>query len=322
MASSSSNSTNGSKPQTAIRLATIKPTRDLTLGFGSTNKDVTRGGMPKRKFVPNIPQLKAKAKLDKLSTLHLSSGNRSSSSSHAQQQNRTKLCNNVKRERKDGEKDDDDDDDDDKALLAELLKDDFIDDDDEDEGGLEKPGKQYPITLPFAGLAKKDFKVELVSLNDVKRKREEVTDQKCPLNVMEVDKNDQQQTNVANHNQQQPTNVANNLEQNFNKSSNSSANPSTTVNIEDSTFLKDFSEGYIGKLRIRKSGKMEIALGNILLDGDKELPAPYLQEAVLIDRTHDPNRFIRLGTINEQITFMPNISSLLQQAETEKTRKS
>ena len=41
--------------------------------------------------------------------------------------------------------------------------------------------------------------------------------------------------------------------------------------------LRDFSEGYLGKLRVRKSGKTELVLGNVVLDVSMGVPASFLQ---------------------------------------------
>ncbi len=41
--------------------------------------------------------------------------------------------------------------------------------------------------------------------------------------------------------------------------------------------LADFSEGYIGKLQIRKSGHTQLVLGNVALDVTMGTPAGFLQ---------------------------------------------
>ena len=41
--------------------------------------------------------------------------------------------------------------------------------------------------------------------------------------------------------------------------------------------MRDFSEGYLGKLRVRKSGKTELVLGNVVLDVSMGVPASFLQ---------------------------------------------
>ena len=41
--------------------------------------------------------------------------------------------------------------------------------------------------------------------------------------------------------------------------------------------LGDFSEGYIGKLQVRKSGHTQLVMGNVALDVTMGTPAGFLQ---------------------------------------------
>jgi hypothetical protein len=41
--------------------------------------------------------------------------------------------------------------------------------------------------------------------------------------------------------------------------------------------LEDFSEGFLGKMRVRKSGKTELVLGNVIFDVSMGVPASFLQ---------------------------------------------
>ncbi|KAK7112153.1 DNA-directed RNA polymerase III subunit RPC4-like [Littorina saxatilis] len=76
--------------------------------------------------------------------------------------------------------------------------------------------------------------------------------------------------------------------------------------------LQDFSEGYLGKLRVRKSGKTELVLGNIVLDVSMGVPSSFLQEVVSV-RTDEGNRqMTMLGHVKQKMIITPDFEALLR----------
>ncbi|ESO93285.1 hypothetical protein LOTGIDRAFT_232725 [Lottia gigantea] len=75
--------------------------------------------------------------------------------------------------------------------------------------------------------------------------------------------------------------------------------------------LADFSEGQIGKLQIRKSGKIELLIGNVKLDVTAGTPSGFLQEVVSVNTADGTGSMCVLGHIKHRLICTPNFESLL-----------
>lgn len=81
---------------------------------------------------------------------------------------------------------------------------------------------------------------------------------------------------------------------------------------ENTCTLADLTEGQVGKLLIRKSGKVQLLLGKVTLDVTMGTTCSFLQELVSVglgdSRTGD---MTVLGHIKHKLVCSPNFESLL-----------
>ncbi|KAM3859982.1 DNA-directed RNA polymerase III subunit RPC4-like [Diretmus argenteus] len=79
--------------------------------------------------------------------------------------------------------------------------------------------------------------------------------------------------------------------------------------------LSDFPEGLLGKLQIRKSGKVELKLGDIVMDVSEGAAFSFLQQLVSVrlsdGRTGD---MTVLGNVHHKLVLSPDFQALLQDA--------
>ena len=83
----------------------------------------------------------------------------------------------------------------------------------------------------------------------------------------------------------------------------------------DETFfntIKQLGDGSIGKLRRRKSGALELQLGDNTLTLSSGTPVNFLQELFAIDDKADPTEMVNVGFVNEKYTASPSVSHLLR----------
>ncbi|XP_076450359.1 DNA-directed RNA polymerase III subunit RPC4-like [Babylonia areolata] len=83
--------------------------------------------------------------------------------------------------------------------------------------------------------------------------------------------------------------------------------------------LRCFAEGYLGKLRIRKSGKVELVLGDQVLKVFKGVPTSFLQEVVSVRTDEEDKRMTMLGHVQQKLIVAPDFKSLIQKAASEDT---
>ncbi|XP_052834451.1 DNA-directed RNA polymerase III subunit RPC4 isoform X2 [Octopus bimaculoides] len=76
--------------------------------------------------------------------------------------------------------------------------------------------------------------------------------------------------------------------------------------------LKDFSEGYVGKLQTRKSGKVQLLLGNVTLDISMGTPCGFLQDLVSVKINGDKGDLTVLGQVNHRLICTPNFDGLVK----------
>lgn len=79
--------------------------------------------------------------------------------------------------------------------------------------------------------------------------------------------------------------------------------------------LSQFPEGFLGKLQIRKSGKVELKLGDIIMDVSEGAAFSFLQQLVSVrlsdGRTGD---MMVLGNVHHKLVLSPDFQALLTQA--------
>ncbi|XP_064602514.1 DNA-directed RNA polymerase III subunit RPC4-like isoform X2 [Liolophura sinensis] len=82
---------------------------------------------------------------------------------------------------------------------------------------------------------------------------------------------------------------------------------------KNSCKLKNFSEGHIGKIQIRKSGKTQLILGNIVLDVLPGTTCSFLQEAVSVKLGQEGGGHMTvLGQVDHKVTCVPDFEKLLK----------
>ena len=85
--------------------------------------------------------------------------------------------------------------------------------------------------------------------------------------------------------------------------------------LTDVTFvnkMRQLGEGRIGKLIRRKSGSMELKLGQHTLLLNAGTPVNFLQELVAMNDRENPNQLIKLGNVQEKYVLSPSMVHLLQ----------
>jgi hypothetical protein len=85
--------------------------------------------------------------------------------------------------------------------------------------------------------------------------------------------------------------------------------------LTDVTFvnkMKQLGDGMIGSLRRRKSGAMELQLGEHTLLLNAGTPVNFLQELVAMSDRENPQQLVNLGTVAEKYVASPSLSLLLE----------
>eukprot|EP00918_Siedleckia_nematoides_P097937 GHVU01214513.1.p1 GENE.GHVU01214513.1~~GHVU01214513.1.p1 ORF type:complete len:205 (+),score=33.25 GHVU01214513.1:1235-1849(+) len=101
------------------------------------------------------------------------------------------------------------------------------------------------------------------------------------------------------------------------------ANPPAAANKEENkedelatrlglTSLSDFSEGYVGKLQVHKSGRTKLVLGGVALDVTMGTPPSFLQDLVSIRVMENTGDMTVLGHIKHKLVCVPDMDSLLE----------
>uniref|UniRef100_A0A673G9M3 Zgc:171971 n=1 Tax=Sinocyclocheilus rhinocerous TaxID=307959 RepID=A0A673G9M3_9TELE len=80
--------------------------------------------------------------------------------------------------------------------------------------------------------------------------------------------------------------------------------------------LSDFSEGLIGKLQMRKSGKVQLVLGNVTLEVSEGAAFSFLQLTLCVRMSEGLTGDITvLGNITHKLVCSPDFETLLQEAK-------
>ncbi|CAN9509272.1 unnamed protein product [Ophioblennius macclurei] len=87
--------------------------------------------------------------------------------------------------------------------------------------------------------------------------------------------------------------------------------------------LSHFPEGFLGKLQIRRSGKVELKLGDVVMDVSEGAAFSFLQQLVSV-RLSEGNTgdMMVLGNVHHKLVLSPDFQALLQQAEAQQTQRS
>ncbi|XP_034415314.1 DNA-directed RNA polymerase III subunit RPC4 [Cyclopterus lumpus] len=227
------------------------------------------------------------------------------------------VCKLVKKERKDLEEDEDE-------ILKKLQRDDFIDD-----PGLRNDAKLKPIQLPLCqtraaattcpenpplfrppGLSQAELSrpeqpsvVEL--LQDLSLSgREELFFMQLPDSMPGRDSAHKAESSS---------------EKAAKKEDKRHAHPQAH---EGCPVLSQLPEGFLGKLQIRKSGKVELKLGHIVMDVSEGAAFSFLQQLVSVrlsdGRTGD---MMVLGNVHHKLVLSPDFQALLRQAATQQQQQ-
>ncbi|XP_023274742.1 DNA-directed RNA polymerase III subunit RPC4-like isoform X1 [Seriola lalandi dorsalis] len=93
------------------------------------------------------------------------------------------------------------------------------------------------------------------------------------------------------------------------------------VTKEGCPVLSQFPEGFLGKLQIRRSGKVELKLGDIVMDVSEGAAFSFLQQLVSVrlseGRTGD---MMVLGNVHHKLVLSPDFQALLRQAATQQQK--
>ncbi|XP_061612869.1 DNA-directed RNA polymerase III subunit RPC4-like isoform X2 [Phyllopteryx taeniolatus] len=93
------------------------------------------------------------------------------------------------------------------------------------------------------------------------------------------------------------------------------ASSQESPSVKCSPVLSEFPEGFLGKIQIRKSGKMEMKLGNVVMDITDGAALSFLQQLVSVNlsdgKTGD---MVVLGNIQHKLVLSPNFQTLLEQS--------
>ncbi|CAH2246304.1 DNA-directed RNA polymerase III subunit RPC4 [Pelobates cultripes] len=86
-----------------------------------------------------------------------------------------------------------------------------------------------------------------------------------------------------------------------------------TQEADDSCSLRDVSEGQIGKLVVRKSGKIQLVLGKVTLDVTMGTTCSFLQELVSVSVGEARSgEMMVLGHVQHKLVCSPDFASLLE----------
>ncbi|CAG5912281.1 unnamed protein product [Menidia menidia] len=85
--------------------------------------------------------------------------------------------------------------------------------------------------------------------------------------------------------------------------------------------LSQFPEGRLGKLQIRKSGKMELKLGDIVMDVSEGAAFSFLQQLVSVHLSDGrTGSMMVLGNVHHKLVLSPDFQVLLSQAATQEPK--
>ncbi|XP_058262611.1 DNA-directed RNA polymerase III subunit RPC4 [Hemibagrus wyckioides] len=88
------------------------------------------------------------------------------------------------------------------------------------------------------------------------------------------------------------------------------------VEKEAAPVLSDFTEGYIGKVQIRKSGKVQLVIGDITMDVSEGAAFSFLQQLVCVRLTEGlTGDMTVLGDVRHKLVCSPDFDALLKRVK-------
>ncbi|KAK3529442.1 hypothetical protein QTP70_031098 [Hemibagrus guttatus] len=89
-----------------------------------------------------------------------------------------------------------------------------------------------------------------------------------------------------------------------------------TVEKEAAPVLSDFTEGYIGKVQIRKSGKVQLVIGDVTMDVSEGAAFSFLQQLVCVRLTEGlTGDMTVLGDVRHKLVCSPDFEALLKRVK-------
>ncbi|KAG7226550.1 hypothetical protein INR49_003707 [Caranx melampygus] len=90
---------------------------------------------------------------------------------------------------------------------------------------------------------------------------------------------------------------------------------------EDCPVLSQFPEGFLGKLQIRRSGKVELKVGDIVMDVSEGAAFSFLQQLVSVRLSEGrPGDMMVLGNVHHKLVLSPDFQTLLRQASAQQQK--
>ncbi|XP_061912400.1 DNA-directed RNA polymerase III subunit RPC4 [Entelurus aequoreus] len=90
--------------------------------------------------------------------------------------------------------------------------------------------------------------------------------------------------------------------------------------VRCSPVLSEFPEGFLGKLQIRKSGKVELKLGDIIIDVTDGAAFSFLQQLVSVSLSDGKNGdMMVLGNVQHKLVLSPNFQTLVEQSTSQQS---
>ncbi|XP_077457122.1 DNA-directed RNA polymerase III subunit RPC4 [Stigmatopora argus] len=80
---------------------------------------------------------------------------------------------------------------------------------------------------------------------------------------------------------------------------------------DDGCYLKDLREGFVGKMLVRKSGRVQLIMGQVTLDVSLGASCAFLQELVSVDPEGRRGNMTVLGNVKHKMVCSPDFESLL-----------
>lgn len=78
--------------------------------------------------------------------------------------------------------------------------------------------------------------------------------------------------------------------------------------------LADLDEGFLGKIQLRKSGKVQFWINNVLFDVDIGTQVGFLQELFSVETDPENRNLTNLGRVRNRVVVMPAWDELLSAA--------
>ena len=213
--------------------------------------------------------------------------------------------------------------------LKELLRDDFIDD--------LKTGHMVPVQLPMVDTGKvfkeENIKKEIDPDEVVEKKK--VKNNRILDSSDEEDEGDKKEVATEGDKKEVATTLSDLINEkhsellffqmpdHFPGHAGDKAQPE--IDSESNVTLDTLTEGFLGELKLRKSGKVQLWINNVLFDVDIGTQVGFLQELYSVDgvqerqNSTDKGNMTNLGRVRNRVVVTPAWNDLLLAANAEET---